>query len=101
MVAEALKIGRREYVLTILAAAYVLFRVIGFIGAEPRIFPDTGTYEHVARAPILSAEFIAGWRSPHPRRHTFPAGVPSGPVSEPSTVQSVGVTMFLSLDTLR
>src|SRR4051812_39215883 len=64
MAAPAFKVARREYVLILVAAGYVLFRVIGFIGAEPRIFPDTGTYEHVAREPIMSIDFRAGWRAP-------------------------------------
>ena len=64
MAARALNAARREYVLILLGTGFILFRVIGFIDAEPRIYPDTGTYEHVARAPILSADFLAGWRSP-------------------------------------
>src|SRR4051812_44306790 len=64
MAAHAFKVARREYVLILLATGFVLFRVIGFIDAEPRTYPDTGTYEHVALAPILSADFLAGWRAP-------------------------------------
>lgn len=64
MAAHAFKVARREYVLILLAAGFVLFRVIGFNGTEPRIFPDTGTYEHVAATPIRSIDFRAGWRAP-------------------------------------
>src|SRR4051812_46841237 len=64
MLAHAFRVAGREYVLILLAVGYILFRLIGFIDAEPRTYPDTDTYEHVARAPILSADFLAGWRAP-------------------------------------
>jgi hypothetical protein len=47
--------------LPILAALYVVVRGVALLGVEPRSFPDTGVYDHVAAAPLTSREFWAGW----------------------------------------
>jgi hypothetical protein len=64
MVARAIEIARRERVLLLLAAGFVLFRVIGFLDVEPRISPDGVAYDNAAKEPILSADFLAGGRPP-------------------------------------
>ena len=64
MVARALSVARCEPVLVLLAAAYILFRVVGFLDAEPRGFRDTLGYEHAADQPILRDDFLAGGRPP-------------------------------------
>ena len=47
-----------------LAAAYVLFRLVGFLDAEPREFNDTAEYEHAARNAVLSFDFVTAGRAP-------------------------------------
>jgi hypothetical protein len=64
MFARALSVARRERVLVLLAAAYILFRLVGFLAAEPRGFNDTVEYEHTAGQTILSRDFLAGGRPP-------------------------------------
>jgi hypothetical protein len=63
-VERALDFARRERVLILVAVAFVLFHLIGFVHAQPRTFPDTATYEVTAGEPVLSADFLAGWRAP-------------------------------------
>jgi hypothetical protein len=64
MAERALHAARREYLLVLLAAVYVLFRLIGFLDADPRTFRDTSGYEDVAGYSILSPGFLAGGRAP-------------------------------------
>jgi hypothetical protein len=46
------------------AAVYCAVRVLGFLEVDPRVFPDTGVYDKVAAAPLLSESFLAGGRPP-------------------------------------
>lgn len=57
-------VARRERVLVGLASAYVLFRVTGFLEAEPRTFNDTSGYESTGDHSVLSVDFLAGSRAP-------------------------------------
>ncbi|MGH2991962.1 MAG: hypothetical protein ACRDL1_00290 [Solirubrobacterales bacterium] len=41
---------------------YVGLRLAAFVPSSTRMFPDSGTYLHVAAQPLLSSEFLAGWR---------------------------------------
>jgi hypothetical protein len=41
---------------------YLGLRLAAFLPSSTRTFPDSGTYLHVASQPLLSAEFLAGWR---------------------------------------
>ena len=48
--------------LALLALVYVAGRCALLFVVEPWSFSDTGTYDRVASAPLLSPEFLAGWR---------------------------------------
>jgi hypothetical protein len=50
--------------LVALALIYAAVRVLAFLEVDPRGFPDTGVYERVAAAPLLSEGFLAGGRPP-------------------------------------
>lgn len=45
-----------------IAAAYVGLRLAAFLPSSTVAYPDSGTYIHVADSPLLSKDFLAGWR---------------------------------------
>jgi hypothetical protein len=45
------------------AVVFVGLRLAAFLPSSTRAFPDSGTYLHVAAQPLLSWDFVAGWRA--------------------------------------
>jgi len=46
----------------LLVLLYVGLRLAAYLPSSARAFPDSGTYLHVAGQPLISGEFLAGWR---------------------------------------
>jgi hypothetical protein len=57
-------LGARAFPLAVVLAGlvYVGLRLAAFLPSSTRTFPDSGTYLHVAIQPLLSPDFLAGWR---------------------------------------
>jgi hypothetical protein len=47
---------------TLPALIYIGLRMAAFLPSSTRTFPDSGVYLHVARQPLVSSDFLAGWR---------------------------------------